>query len=141
MPPATFGGELLAMSAQFSCTVHNLPGLCIAEVSGELDLATTDGLTDALVDAAAGLTLVVVDLSGLTFMDSSGIGALLAARNRVLANGGLLVLSRPRAIVRKALEIVGLDSWIEEWSADWGPRYDPRGITQLETQAASRVPS
>lgn len=62
----------------------------------------------------------MVDLSGLTFMDSSGIGALVVARNRVLSKGlGQLVVTRPTAIVRTAFEIVGLTAWIVDWSADW----------------------
>jgi anti-anti-sigma regulatory factor len=53
-------------------------------------------------------------------MDSSGIGPLVRARNRIRAGGlGELVLTRPGAIVRSALEIVGLDTWIVDWSPDW----------------------
>jgi anti-anti-sigma factor len=83
-----------------------------------LDVSSADGLSNSLVELA-GSTLVV-DLSDLTFMDSSGIGALVRARNRIRADGlGDLVLTRPGAIVRRALEIVGLDTWIVEWSPDW----------------------
>ena len=68
---------------------------------------------------AAGST-VIVDLSDLTFIDSSGISALVVARNRILADGrGQLVLTRPGGIVRTALEIVRLSTWIVEWSPDW----------------------
>ena len=106
------------MSPEFSMTVRDLPDIHVVTLYGELDAATSDGLADALVEAS-GSTLVV-DLSDLTFMDSSGIGALVVARNRVLANGlGQLVITRPTAIVRAALEIVGLSSWIVEWSAEW----------------------
>jgi anti-anti-sigma regulatory factor len=53
-------------------------------------------------------------------MDSTGIGALVVARNRIVADGqNQLVLSRPGGIVRRALEIVGLSAWIVEWSPDW----------------------
>ena len=53
-------------------------------------------------------------------MDSGGIGALVRARNRIKAEGlGDLVLTRPGVIVRRALEILGLDAWIVEWSPDW----------------------
>jgi anti-anti-sigma factor len=53
-------------------------------------------------------------------MDSTGIGALVAARRRILTEGlGQLVVTRPSEIVRKALEIVGLSAWIVEWSIDW----------------------
>ena len=63
---------------------------------------------------------VVVDLADLTFMDSSGLAALVLARSRVVAGGrGELVLTRPTGIVRRVLEIVGLSAWVKEWSTDW----------------------
>ena len=56
---------------------------------------SANGLTDALVELAG--STVVVDLSDLTFMDSSGIGALVRARNRIRADGrGQLALLRGR---------------------------------------------
>jgi len=106
------------MLAEFSITVRDLPDLHFVTLHGELDVASADGLADSLVELAG--STVVVDLSDLTFMDSSGIGALVRARNRIRGDGlGELVLTRPGAIVRKTLEIVGLDSWIIDWSADW----------------------
>ena len=117
-PPATLGGNGLAVSPEFSITTRDLPDLHIVGLHGELDVVSADGLTDVLVEIA-GSTLVV-DLSGLTFIDSSGIAALVLARNRIRANGqGQLMLSRPGGIVRMALEIVGLGPWIVEWSAAW----------------------
>jgi anti-sigma B factor antagonist len=105
---------------EFSLTVRDLPDLDVhvVELSGELDVASADFLTHALADVAG--STVVVDLSDLAFMDSSGIGALVVARNRIKAKGlGELVLARPAAIVQKALEIVGLSAWIVDWSPDW----------------------
>jgi anti-anti-sigma factor len=117
-PPATLGGNGFAVSPEFSITVRDLPGVHIVSLHGELDIASADGLADALVEVAG--STVVVDLSDLAFMDSTGISALAAARNRILAEDqGRLIVTRPGGIVRKALEIVGLSSWIVEWSPDW----------------------
>ena len=108
----------IAVLPEFSLTSRNLPGLHIVALHGELDLASADGLAEALVEIA-GSTLVV-DLADLSFMDSSGIGALVVARKRIRAKGlGELVVTRPTAIVQKVLEIVGLAGWIAEWSPDW----------------------
>ena len=104
------------LAAEFSITSRYIPGFHIVALHGELDLMSANGLTDALVELAG--STVVVDLSDLTFMDSSGIGALVRARNRIRADGQLM-LSRPGGIVRRALEIAGLTMWIEEWSPDW----------------------
>jgi anti-sigma B factor antagonist len=103
---------------EFSITVRNLPDVHVVAMHGELDAASASGLENSLVELA-GSTLVL-DLSDLTFIDSSGIGALVVARNRIRSKGlGELVLTRPREIVVRVLEIVGLDSWIVDWSSDW----------------------
>jgi len=103
---------------EFSITVRNLPDIHFVALHGELDVASADGLANSLVELAG--STVVVDLSDLTFMDSCGIGALVRARNRIRDGGlGELVLTRPGAIVRRALEIVGLHAWIIDWSPDW----------------------
>jgi anti-anti-sigma factor len=103
---------------EFSISSRILPDVHIVNLKGELDIASADGVADAIV-AVDGAT-VVVDLSGLTFMDSTGISALVVARRRILAEGqGQLVVTRPTQIVRSALEIVGLSAWIVDWSAAW----------------------
>jgi anti-anti-sigma factor len=118
LSPATFGRNGFPVAFPFSFTTRDLPDIHVAAFHGELDIVSADSLADALVEVA-GSTLVV-DLSDLTFMDCSGIDALMLARNRILATGrGLLVVTRPTAIVRKALEILGLGGWIVEWSPDW----------------------
>ena len=87
---------------------------CIVKLHGELDTATADGVADAGVEIAG--STVVVDMSELTFMDSTGITALAIARNRILAaNEDQLVVTRPTGIVRRALEVVGLSAWIVDW--------------------------
>ena len=106
------------MLPEFSITVRNLPNLHVVALHGELDVASADGLINSLAELAG--SVLVLDLSDLTFMDSSGVGALLRARNRVMAEApGDLVVTRPTAPVRRTLEIVGLDEWIVDWSPDW----------------------
>jgi anti-sigma B factor antagonist len=103
---------------EFSISSRIFPDVHIVTLKGELDIASADGVADAIV-SVDGAT-VVVDLSGLTFMDSTGISALVVARRRILAEGhGQLVVTRPTQIVRAALEIVGLSAWIVEWSDEW----------------------
>ena len=87
-------------------------GIGTAEVSilvrGEVDMATSSQLRDAL-DAAieAGATTIVLECQGLGFLDSSGIGVLVAARDR-LGDDGALVLDSPPGNVRKVLDITGV---------------------------------
>jgi anti-sigma B factor antagonist len=77
-------------------------------VRGEIDMATAPqlrGLLDELADA--GVTSIVLDCRALDFLDSSGIGVLVAARKR-LGDEGELVVDSPPAHVRKVLEITGV---------------------------------
>jgi anti-sigma B factor antagonist len=81
-------------------------------VRGEVDMATAPQLRDALYglidDGARGITL---DCRGLQFLDSSGIGVLLAVRNR-LGEDGSLTLEGPPAHVRKVLDLTGVSERI-----------------------------
>lgn len=83
----------------------------LVSVVGELDAIAAPQLDAALAplldgDGSAGL---VLDLSGVTFLDSSGLGVCIKAVKGVRANGGevALVVTTPR--VRKVLEITGID--------------------------------
>jgi anti-anti-sigma factor len=84
--------------------IDPLVGLRLA---GELDLFSSSELSLALADLD-GYDPIHIDLSELTFIDSSGIGAILAfAQSR---NGsGPVVLMNPSQAVRRAIQIVGLD--------------------------------
>ena len=107
------------MSPEFSFSARDLPDVHLVALHGELDIVSAYDLALALVEVAG--STVVVDLSGLTFMDSTGISALVMAKNRIEADGrGQLLLTEPSGIVRKALEIVGLSSWIVDWSPRLG---------------------
>jgi anti-sigma B factor antagonist len=103
--------ELLTVDARQIGSVQ------VVTLAGELDLASGQGLPEVLADLP-GLTLVV-DLARLTFMDSSGISALVQARRRLGDRGTSLVLTRPRDRVSRTLEIVGLGDWISPWSPEW----------------------
>ncbi len=90
----------------------------VVSLVGELDLDTTEGLADWLTEISG--SVVVVDLSELTFMDSSGISALATARRQVGEVGSELKISRPQPNVARVLEIVGLSDWVVEWDPTWG---------------------
>ena len=77
---------------------------------GELDLGTACHLREALRRAHDECTAtLVVDLSALTFIDSTGLHELVVAQKRQRANGGEIVLQGPTPQTRRVLEIVGLD--------------------------------
>jgi anti-sigma B factor antagonist len=84
-------------------------------LTGDLDPATAPLLDDALgtlvADDAVGR--VVLDLSGLSFLDSSGLRVFVTAREALVSRGADLALRQPSANVSRLLDITGLGEVIE----------------------------
>jgi anti-sigma B factor antagonist len=79
-------------------------------VEGELDVATSSRLRRRLDDAVdAGARDVRVDLTAVGFMDSSGLGALMAVHHRLRDRDGRITITGAAPPVRKILEITALD--------------------------------
>jgi anti-sigma B factor antagonist len=79
-------------------------------IGGELDASTAPALAEALATHRPDIAgqHLVVDLSDIRFMDSSGLAALLDARGRLAADGGVLILRRPSRCVARLLDITQL---------------------------------
>ncbi|HEY1444428.1 MAG TPA: STAS domain-containing protein [Acidimicrobiales bacterium] len=101
----------------FGISSFSVDNIRVAVLRGELDASTAWELADHLIGPPG--SLVVVDLAGLSFIDSSGLGAIHAARRRVIEDGGNLVVCRPTPAVLRVLEITGLDMWVTEWDPAW----------------------
>lgn len=87
-------------------------------VRGEVDLYNSDVLKQALIQSIrAGARTLVVDLDDVGYMDSSGIGALIAARAAAEKEGGRVVLSRLQAGVASVFRLTRLDSFFEIFTA------------------------
>ena len=84
-------------------------------LSGELDQHAAKGLMDA-IDRCMEQNLpgrTLLDLGGLTFMDSSGIAVVMRAKRRMDAlAGSLVVVNIPRQAAR-VLEAAGLDRYVD----------------------------
>jgi anti-sigma B factor antagonist len=81
----------------------------VLSLAGELDLYTAPALREALQGAVArSPERLVVDLAGVTFIDSTALGALVEARSK-LRDGDAFALAAPGLEVRRALEVTGLD--------------------------------
>ena len=101
----------------FSASVSSAGnGARLIVLSGEIDLAVVDELR--LLLAADGN--VVVDLSAVTFIDSSGIAALLAAHRRQQTSGHSLWVQGAHGPVSRVLEITGTDTVLRPaWERDY----------------------
>jgi anti-anti-sigma factor len=86
---------------------------CFLQLAGELDLANVGAAEKELgFVERAGPRTVVLDLSQLEFIDSSGIKLLMDARNRARANGHALRLIRGPQAVQRILDLCGLTDWL-----------------------------
>ena len=77
-------------------------------VDGELDIVNAGELADAVGAAAGPAGDVVVDLAGVTFIDSTAIHALIDAQHLLTARGQRLRLATPTRIVTRVLDLSGL---------------------------------
>jgi len=84
-------------------------GRTVVELSGELDLFTAPVLRDVLLGLTGdGRYCLAVEMSGLRFLDSSGLGVLVGATKRAVAGGGGLCLVGAPQRMLKTLSITGL---------------------------------
>ena len=90
--------------------VNSGDGNGVVRLIGELDIATVPQASAAVTEACERATNVVVDLSQLTFMDSSGVRLLLQAWATQHERGGDLILRAPTPTVRRLFDLLGLEA-------------------------------
>lgn len=97
------------MDQTFHITEDTSREVPVVSAAGEIDVATAPPLRDRLQAlTAAGRSTVVVDLLGVSFLDSTALGVLVGALKRCRESGGdlPLVITEPRIL--KVFEITGL---------------------------------
>ena len=87
--------------------ISQLEHLRVAAVDGEIDMATADHLEQALVNALEAGDLVV-DLTACTFLDSSGVRALVTTMRTARRLGHRLALVMPSGKARTVLDLTGI---------------------------------
>ncbi len=99
---ARLGG--LAISSRRQGSVHTL------SLAGELDLATAGAVEEALAHAeATDAKSIVVDLSAVSFIDSTGVRLVLCAHARSLRSGDRVTLRRGPRAVQRVFAISGVE--------------------------------
>ncbi len=106
--------------------VEQVGGHVVVSLTGEIDLAVKTEVAASFEDAMALVPVphILVDVSGVTFMDSSALGALAVAVNRVRALGGTLSVIGASDRIRRLLHIVQLDRLLTPWPEDSWPGTD-----------------
>jgi anti-sigma B factor antagonist len=93
--------------AELDIQITDAGGYLIVRVVGDLDLESAPALTAAL-KARIGPRPIVLDLGGVEFMDSTGLGVLVGAHKETAAHGGALVLAAASPRVQKIFKVTKL---------------------------------
>jgi anti-sigma B factor antagonist len=98
------------MSEAFDLVVTVLDEEAVISLIGELDFHTAPQLREEMLKLLnQGISRLVVDLSRLEFVDSSGLGVLVAGLKRMRERGGSLTLRSPSANTSQVLSASGLN--------------------------------
>lgn len=90
----------------------DLEGSALIQIEGEIDLSTVPQFERELTSHVEEGRSVVVDLTAVDFMDSTGIGVLVRASNSARAGDAAISLACGPGSVRRVLEVSGLDKMI-----------------------------
>jgi anti-sigma B factor antagonist len=102
------------VASPFSSTIHEHGTTAQLTLRGELDLSTAPRLEEDLRRVeAGGPATICVDLSGLDFMDSTGLRLLLTADSRAREAGRRFVLVQGNEMVQRVLRVTRLDERLE----------------------------
>jgi anti-sigma B factor antagonist len=89
--------------------MHVIDGMQVFELSGSLDIATSPTVRASLLDASArGDHRLIVDLTNVDFLDSTGLGALIGAQRRAKEFAGEVRLVVKEGQIVRLLRITGL---------------------------------
>jgi anti-sigma B factor antagonist len=102
---------------RFSIEPHDAS--VVVAIGGELDVTSSQQLDDFLSEASPGRDRLILDLSGVDFMDTSALAVIVSHWRRHVDSGGMFLLAGARYRYTKALWITGL--------ADRLPMYDSVG--------------
>jgi anti-anti-sigma factor len=101
---------------ELQCTIEPSGDRIVVAPTGDVDLQSAPALRQVLQDAVArdDTRRIEIDLSKVTFLDSAGIGVIVAAHRAASDKGATLLLREPGPVVRMVLEVTNLYSLLVE---------------------------
>jgi anti-sigma B factor antagonist len=100
-------------------------------IEGELDLYTVTALKEQFIALPPAVVHVLVDMSRTDFVDSAGLGALVAASRRLRERGGGLLLSVDDRHILRTLQVTGLDRFFDIRRPETNPTRHLVGLSAL----------
>lgn len=99
----------------------------LVRIKGEMDLAAVETIRGEVdKQFQSGVRHLLLDLSRVNFIDSSGIGVILGRYRKVSAGGGKLAIVRPQPQVKRVLDIAGLSRLVSYH------RSEREGLSELQ---------
>jgi anti-anti-sigma factor len=97
----------------FSCQVQSEGETAVVAPRGEMDMATVGAVEQELRRVRAqGFQHIVLDLTGITFMDSTGLHLTARWTNEASGDGFVFELERGPATVQRVFELAGMVGWL-----------------------------
>jgi anti-sigma B factor antagonist len=107
-------------------SVHTADGITIAELAGELDLASAPALREQLLHLLQpGSSRLVLDLSRVSFCDASGLAVLVGISRRARLLGGFLRLAGVSPQTARVLRLTGLHRHLPVFGTVWAATGTP----------------
>jgi anti-sigma B factor antagonist len=94
---------------QFEVSVERAGTTAIVRLAGELDLATAPELADVLHGLEPACQRIILDVTGLEFIDSTGLRLAVVEHDRAAVDGFEFVIAGAAGSVLKVLRLTGLD--------------------------------
>jgi anti-anti-sigma factor len=103
------------LTAPTEFTLDITPGgaTVVITVTGEVDMGTSPQLLEAIQRQTAAPPEVVLDLAGVSFLDSAGLAVLIRGHHHMTARGGRLVLRNVSRPVGRTMDIAGLTKLLD----------------------------
>jgi anti-sigma B factor antagonist len=96
-------------------TIEEVGGVWAVTLRGEIDAYSAPSLREDLrvLVEDRGALVVVIDLSAVTFLDSSGLGAIVGTLRRLRERNGRLTIVEPESAASRIFEHTGLDTVLD----------------------------
>ncbi len=81
----------------------------ISKIVGEVDIATAKAFENAIMELLETEDLIVLDMTDMEYIDSTGIGILMNLKKNILNDNQNVVLYRPKRSILKLFQLTGID--------------------------------
>ncbi len=112
------GGENTLESIRLETEITEIEGIKVLKVAGEIDVYTAPQFKDAVNKViGSGQKYLIIDMSGVTYMNSSCFGTLISATKRLRPQGGSVLLVKCNTGIDRILKITRLNTVFNTFSS------------------------